>query len=269
MEQAYSYALKFGEALCRELQILMVGAEYTGKSCLVASFLGDDFIEAKLATDGAETEVCRIYAKKWSKLILSDMAVQLYHQFIRQLKENALKSLPSSPEQNSTSVGLKAEPPTKRPPEESPVEIPIKKSPTEMPVNLPKPCHEDIQRASSYTPTDDPDSINAVVWDFAGQVIFHNTHSIFISENGVPVITFNASMELTNEIVIRKGDAPPAECHTIISSIHYWLQVVDSVCSVEGSEEDHSFLLPTALLAGTHIDKLHPDIKVARKIAKN
>ena len=154
-----------------------------------------------------------------------------------------------------------------QPPAEMPLNFP--QPPAEMPVNLPKPRREDMQEASSYTLTGDPDSINAVVWDFAGQVIFHNTHSIFISENGVPVITFNASMELTDEVIVRKGDTPPAECRTIISSIHYWLQVVNSMCAVEGSEDDYSFLLPTALLAGTHIDKLHPDIKEARKIAKN
>ena len=202
-------------------------------------------------------------------MILLDMTVHLHHQFIRQLKENALKSLPSTPDQNSALVSLKAEPPTEKPSEKFPVRIPTKKSHTEMPLNLPQPHPKDMQEALSYTPTDDPDSINVVVWDFAGQVIFHNTHSIFISENGVPVITFNASMELTDEIVVRKGDTPPAECRTIISSIHYWLQVADSMCSIEGGEGDHSLLLPTALLAGTHIDKLHPDIKEARKIAKN
>ena len=280
MKQAYSYALKFGEALCRELQILMVGAEYTGKSSLIASFLGEDFIEDKPATSGAETEVCKIHCKNWSRMILSDMTVHLHHQFIRQLKENALKSLASSPDQVSPPACLKTEPPTERPPRRFPFKVPFKKYsaempqnlaqlPAEKPLNLPQPHPEDMQEALSYTATGDPDSINAVVWDFAGQVIFHNTHSIFISENGVPVITFNASMELTDEIIVREGATPPAECRTIISSIHYWLQVVDSMCSVEGNEGDHSFLLPTALLAGTHIDKLHPDIKEARKIAKN
>ena len=89
-------------------------------------------------------------------------------------------------------------------------------------------------------------------------MIYHNSHSVFISESGVPVITFNASRELSDEVVLRKGSPQPAECRTVISSIHYWLQVVDSMCSVKGK----------VLLAGTHIDKIHPDIKQARKIAK-
>ena len=70
---------------------------------------------------------------------------------------------------------------------------------------------------------------------------------------------FNASGELTDQVVPHEGSPQPAECSTVISSIHYWLQVVDSMCSVKGK----------VLLAHTHIDKIDPnDIKRARKIAK-
>ena len=244
MNLAFSYALKYGKTFSRELQILMIGAENSGKSCLVASFISEAFVEEQKATDGADTEVCKIYCRNWSRMSLRDMTVQLHRRFISQFKESAAL--------NSEYIPNPSEPP----------------GPSTKVHVLPQPLPKDVQEATSYTPTNDPDSLNAVIWDFAGQVIFHNTHSIFISENGVPVITFNASMTLTDEIMVRKGANPPAECHTIISSIHYWLQVVDSMCSVRGSDEDHSPLLPTALLAGTHIDKLHPDIKEARKIAK-
>ena len=96
------------------------------------------------------------------------------------------------------------------------------------------------------------------MWDFPGQVIYHNSHSVFISNSGVPVITFNASGWLSDKVVAREGSPQPAECRTVSSSIHYWLQVVDSLCSVKGK----------VLLAGTHIDKIHRNIKKARKIAK-
>ena len=253
MKLAYSYALKFGVAYSRELQILMVGSENSGKSCLITSFLGEAFIEGQIATNGAETEVCKIYCKNWSRMNISDMTMHLHDQFISQFKRNALKAMPSRSNQKSVY------------PSSSDKESAPKVQLTE---NLPSPHPKDVQEASSYTPTLDPDSLNAVVWDFAGQVIFHNTHSIFISESGVPVITFNASMTVTANVVVREGATPPAECRAIIESIHYWLQVVDSMCSIKGSDADHSPLLPTALLAGTHIDKLHDDIKEARKIAK-
>ena len=246
----FSYALKYGKAFSRELQILMIGAENSGKSCLVESFIGETFMEEQKATDGADTDVCKIYCRNWSRMSLKDMTVQLHRRFISQFKESATLDSEYIPNPSSPSNPLN----------------PL--NPSETAENLPQPHPKDVQEATSYTPTSDSDSLNAVIWDFAGQVIFHNTHSIFISENGVPVITFNASMTLTDEVMVRKGANPPAECCTIISSIHYWLQVVDSMCSVKGSDKDHSPLLPTALLAGTHIDKLHPDIKEARKIAK-
>ena len=99
----------------------------------------------------------------------------------------------------------------------------------------------------------------AILWDFAGQVIFHNSHSLFISDNGVIIITFNASMELTEEVIPHKDSPQPPECHTMISSIHYWLQVINSLCSVKEN----------VLLVGTHIDKLHNNIDEAREIAKS
>ena len=253
MKKAYSFALKFGTALSRELQILVIGAENTGKSCLISSFLGETFIEGQKATSGAESEVCKIYCKNWSRMNIIDITKHLHDQFISQFKQNALKAMPHSSSEKSVLPSSLDE--------ATPVKDDSFKS-------LPPPHPKDMQEASSYTPTSDPDSLNAVVWDFAGQVIFHNTHSIFISESGVPVITFNASMNLSDEVAVREGAAPPAECCTIIESIHYWLQVVDSMCSVKGSDEDHSLLLPTALLAGTHIDKLHDNINEARKIAK-
>ena len=254
MELAFAFSLKFGKTLSRELQVLMIGAENTGKSCLIASFLGEAFIEGQRSTDGADTEVWKIYCKDWSRMNLSDMNTHLHHQFISQFKIIALKAMPTSVNKRTT-VSRSSK-------KLSPVKVPNTD-------DLPQPHPKDIQEASSYTPTSDPSSLNAVVWDFAGLVIFHNTHSIFISEDGVPVITFNASMKLTDDVIVREGATPPAECRTIIQSIHYWLQVVDSMCSVKGSDEDQSPLLPTALLAGTHIDKLHPDIKKARIIAKS
>ena len=249
---AYSLAMKEGEAESRDLQVLLVGAENTGKTYLISSFLGEEFVEGQSATEGAEVEVCKIYSKDWSRISDSEKTDLLHDQFIDQFRSSALKkifsfksyqsSVPSSDKEvDSTSAGFVSVPPTNPTGEDQPESHP-----------------QDVEEASSNTVQYDADSLNAVVWDFPGQVIFHNSHSVFISESGVPVITFNASGELSDEVVPRKGSPQPAECRTVISSIHYWLQVVDSMCSVKGK----------VLLAGTHIDNIHPDIKKARKIAK-
>ena len=84
-----------------------------------------------------------------------------------------------------------------------------------------------------------------------------------MSENGVPIITFNASMDLNDKIKPRKGSPLPPECHTNISSLHYWLHTISSIHPVVGSPQG-----PMALLTGTHIDLLDDEIKKARKLAQ-
>ena len=253
---AYSLAMKEGEAESRGLQVLLVGAENTGKTCLISSFLGEEFVEGQSTTEGVDVEVCKIYSKDWSRISDSEKTNLLHDQFIDQFRGSALKMmLPMKSDESSApsshhvveSTGVVSTESVSAPPTNSTGE------------DLSEPHPQDVEEASTNTVQYDADSLNAVVWDFPGQVIYHNSHSVFISENGVPVITFNASGELSNEVIPRKGSPQPAECRTVISSIHYWLQVVDSMCSVKGK----------VLLAGTHIDKIHADIKKARKVAKD
>ena len=252
---AYSLAMKEGEAESRDLQVLLVGAENTGKTSLISSFLGEKFVEGQSATEGAEVEVCKIYSKNWSRISDSHKADLLHHQFIDQFRGSALKMIfpfksdeSSAPSSHNVveSTGVVSTESVSAPPTNSTGE------------NLPEPHPQDVVEASSSTVQYDADTLNTVVWDFPGQIIYHNSHSVFISESGVPVITFNASGDLSDEVVPREGSSQPAECCTVISSIHYWLQVVDSICSVKGK----------VLLAGTHIDKIHHNIKKAHKIAK-
>ena len=253
---AYSLAMKEGEAESRDLQVLLIGAENTGKTCLISSFLGEEFIEGQSTTEGVDVEVCKIYSKNWSRISDCEKTDLLHDQFIDQFRGSALKMmLPMKYDESSApsshnvveSIGVVSTESVSAPPTNSTGE------------DLPEPHPQDVEEASTNTVQYDADSLNAVVWDFPGQEIYHNSHSVFISENGVPVITFNASGELSDEVIPREGSPQPAECRTVISSIHYWLQVVDSMCSVKGK----------VLLAGTHIDKIHVDIKKARKVAKD
>ena len=258
VKMAYMMAMKEGLAESRDLQVLLVGAENTGKTCSISSFLGEEFVEGQSSTKGVETEVCKIYCKEWTKMSHSDKENDLHNGFVTQCKYDAIKKMSpkiirQSRDSSSTST---------------PISKVVITPPTQDKVLSDIYTQEIIQNAPSKATQYDPESLNVTLWDFAGQTIFHNTHSVFISEEGVPIITFDASVELTNEINHRDASPPLHEKSTGISSIHYWLQVVDNMCSVEGGKGDLSPLLPTALLAGTHIDRLHPDIKEARKIAK-
>ena len=250
---AYSLAMKDGEAESRDLQVLLVGAENTGKTCLISSFLGEDFVERQSATEGVQVEGCKVYITNWSRVSASEKTDLLHHQFIDQFRGTALKMMLPMKSDESSAPSSHNVVETTSVMSTASVSAPPTNSIGE---GLPEPHPQDVEEATSNTVQYDADSLN--VWDFPGQIIFHNSHSVFISESGVPVITFNASGELDDEVAPREGSIPPAECRTVISSIHYWLQVVDSMCSVKGK----------VLLAGTHIDKIHPDIKKACKIAK-
>ena len=267
VRMAYSLAIKQGQAQSRDLQVLLVGVENTGKTCLVASFLGEGFVEGQAATEGTDVDVCKIYCRDWKRISDTEKTDHLHHQFVDCYRGSALNTLLSSQKVNpKTSIAI----PTKLLANYQSSKVIATHTTlgqcTVEPKLRPRPSH--IHTHSPNSAQYDSDSLNAVVWDFAGQIIFHNTHSIFISDDGIPVITFDASVDLTDQVTPREGSSPLPESCTGVSSIHYWLQVVDSVSSVKGREGGLSPLLPTAVLAGTHIDKLHPDIKVARKIAK-
>ena len=222
-------------------------------------------MEGQAATEGTDVDVCKIYCRDWKRISDTEKTNHLHHQFVDHYRGSALKWLLST--ESDLSADLNS--PTLNA-DKSITEYSTTESMTTSAGNYafeyppPHNMHSPSPNSTQY----DCDGLNAVVWDLAGQIIFHNTHSIFISEDGIPVITFDVSVDLTDQVTPREGSSPLPESCTGISSIHYWLQVVDSVSSVKGSEGGLSPLLPTAVLAGTHIDKLHPDIKVARKIAK-
>ena len=206
MEQGLDQSMNF--------QLMLVGAENTGKTSLISSFLGEEFVERQSTSKADMLEVCKVHCKDWVRISHIDKGNTLHRQLTDHCKDSVLRKMSNSYVPSS-----------------------------------PKPQYQS-------------DSLIASLWDFTSQTVFHNSHSVFISESGVSVITFNASMKRSKDQIIPhefKGFCQSYECRTIISSIHYWLQVVNSVCSAKEN----------VLLVGTHIDKLHPDLKEARKIASN
>ena len=242
-------ALKKGQAKLKDLQVQLVGAENTGKTCLISSFLDEEFVEGQAATEGADVDVCKISSKNWARSSDCDKTNVQYFRgnvFKYLIMQNIVKPEPKSAssislvKHNTVSTGAGGT------------------SLTYNTVNYPTEDLDKQSQSAESIQTHMQYDLLAVFWDFTGQVIFHNSHSAFISNSGVIMITFNAAMKLTEKIVPHEGYLQPPECHTTISSIHYWLQVVNSTCSVQEN----------VLLVGTHIDKLHDDIDEARKIAK-
>ena len=105
------------------------------------------------------------------------------------------------------------------------------------------------------------------LWDFTGQQIFHHMHGLFVSEDVVCLIVFNAGKSLFTVPDKRyPGDITPIK--SAIKAICYYMEMISARVSKRSTEgDDLSEFLPTFILIGTHIDELHPDIKVAMKLA--
>ena len=97
--------------------------------------------------------------------------------------------------------------------------------------------------------------------------VFQHTHGLFISDEVISLIVFNAGKCLYETVDHRyTNDITPSKSG--IKSICYWMEVVSARVSRKStSKDDFSKLLPTYVLVATHIDELHEDITVARKIA--
>jgi len=105
------------------------------------------------------------------------------------------------------------------------------------------------------------------LWDFAGQQIFHHIHGLFVSEDVICLIVFNVSKSLFTVSDQRyPDDITPTK--SSIKVICYYTEMISAHVSKRSTEgDDASELLPTFILIGTHIDELHPNIKVATKLA--
>ena len=246
-------ALRKGQAQLKELQIQLVGAENTGKTCLISSFLDEGFVEQQKATEGADMNVCKVSSKNWTRCSDHHKSGYLNNVFFQSSRGSAFKYMIM---QTLVKPELKSSNCSKSPlSSHSSVTMHNTLSVSDSKVD------DGDREEESVEGTEIPMQYDflAIFWDFAGQVIFHNTHSVFISNKGAIIITFDASMKLTDKILPRQHCCQPPEYDTMISSIHYWLQVVHTLYPMHEN----------VLLVGTHIDKLDKDIDKARQIAKD
>ena len=210
------------------------------------------------ATLGADEEMCKVHSRNWTRIEDSDKEKILCNQLTDQSRYNILKKLVELNPPILSSLLSSSSSSSKGSSHDSSRKYNITRTAavfnTVRSLSFSSASNTDVNFLKAMQ-----NDLTASLWDFAGQEVFHNTHSVFISDSGVSVVTFNA-FELTKTIVCDdRGTLQPAKSCTIISSIHYWLQVINSVCSVKEN----------VLLVGTHIDKLHSKPKKARKIASS
>ena len=251
MQRAYSLALSEGEAQSSSVSIYVLGQQSAGKTCLVASLLGDKF-EENAATQGADLEVCTIFASQWSRIEKKKIPKQLqkrYHCKLKvtaEIKITAERKKPVSKAQNKQQL-LESLP------------------------ELPEAVKADLEQAKSAVLIDE-DGINAIIWDFAGQSVYYGLHSMFLKEDNVAMIVFDASQDLHDAAKGRSGLKDPYTQKSInpvttgYESVCYWLKSIHSICRKDGAAVGaKSKFMPTVFLVATHIDLIGGEEAIARR----
>ena len=121
-----------------------------------------------------------------------------------------------------------------------------------------------IEKLKAFKESYDPKKKYVNIWDFAGQQVFQHTHGIFISEEVVCLIVFDAGLAL-DEVPERRYPNDRTPRRTVLETICYWMELISSrVSRPSTSNSDLSILLPTFILVGTHTDKISLDNNIAQ-----
>ena len=241
-------AMHDGEAESSTVRICVFGPENSGKSCLVETLFEEEFHHNE-STKGVDIQICTIYANNWKRCTLQEMTDELQRRFLHtlntaaEMKSSSLKAtLATNTTQATSTLQERLVAATK-------------------PQKAPEVKPEVIKQAKAIKIIN-KDGFTAVVWDYAGQIQYLSTHSVFVRKNNVVFIVMKATSKLSGLIDPRPADKESATSSkaTHFDVIHYWFQSVTSVCQDKGGASHKSTFLPTIILVVTHMDEIPADI---------
>ena len=141
---------------------------------------------------------------------------------------------------------------------------------------------EEIQKLlpAKFKAMEDDDTIEFVLWDFAGQSVFYTTHVLFLSQIAMYILTHDLSKELDAKAVpLVKCDmyervVSDSKCErTNMDFVHHWLMSVHAFSlDPESSNSESEHLppkLPAVFLVGTHADKCTNPKRILMEIKSN
>ena len=267
---AYALALKEGKAKPFSIRILVVGAENSGKTCLVESLLGGDFKSYSRSTQGTDITVCRFFTTNWLRVQDKQVPERLQKDFCSKLKATVMEKfkvadlIESDQTASSSSVNesetehciptITITPAVEESPQSSldrRMSLPIEEK-------MPVVSTEDLKEAELSSPVCD-NEVNAVIWDVSGQTVYHGLLPAFLSEDNVAIITFDASRDLYDVTKARKDSFTENSINrkmTACQVVCYWCKAIYSICRKKGTRGTMSRYLPTVFLVATHIDKI-------------
>ena len=242
---ALALALRDGKSKAFGIKLLLVGAEYVGKTCVAATLVDDPFQECT-ATQGADIQICT--TSDWQKLSPQ--------QYSEKLKTDYLNSLTSCAESKTSTAeaNVSAKEIIQSPSAEE------RRQDTSADVTLPNVEAQDYQeakavKAKAIKTIKMKGGIDVTILDFAGQVQYHNTHGIFIRKGNVIMVVFNASQPLEKNVKVRSSTLQGNQM-TNSENVHFWMKTVHSICHEPGDDTHKASLLPVIILVATHLDLL-------------
>ena len=249
--KAYAMALAKGKANPSSISIYVLGQEKAGKSCLVSTLLGDEFEEC-MATRGADVDVCTVFASNWSRIEKEGISKKLHKLFYTKLKVTAEIKISAEQVELLSTASNKQE---------------LQQSLPELPAAV----KAELEHAKAAVLVDD-DGIDAVIWDFAGQSVYHGLHSMFLKEDNVAMIVFDASQNLHDPSKARNAVQDPYTEKSInptttgAETVCYWLKAIHSICHEDGVKlGSKSKLVPVVFLVATHIDAIGDDKAIEQR----
>ena len=245
----------------------MMGTEGSGKTCLGDTLTGQEFKKDTLPTEGAdEMEIIVKSAVDWNVITKEQMIDNLQQQVLQEVDHCATKPAPkdSTLSSSATSVGSSNLPKTK--PNKAPIpSLPMLELPGGDKMYIL--TIEEFRKLPSIVEKYDPLRRYVNIWDSAGQQVFQHTHGLFVSEEVVCLIVFDAS-KLLDKVPERRYEGDKSPARSGLDTITYWMDLISCRVSKKStSDSDLSEFLPTFILIGTKIDLLNSDISKAEEIA--
>ena len=226
----------------------MLGPEGAGKTSTVHSLLSKKFQRHQPSTVGADINTCtadRFFTTKWKQIEIQHQLENLPMQFKSDLKSFMLKIPENASEQS---------------PKEPVISMENEMLPQEhfQEAEIPHEIAAKVQEVVDTTEIHD-DEVQITILDLGGQEIYYHIHFLFLAQEDVVFIAFNALIDLDQPVVCRQRltrfqqKVKTRGMQTTLQTIETLMQSVYSHCgkAVDGKVYI-SNRIPTIVLIATH-----------------
>ena len=230
---AYQAALKKGSQPSNQFKLVVLGAEAAGKTCTIDTLFDQPFQPDQPTTVGASVSKCKVHVDRhlgyqWEKVTASFRILQIPKQRNSELKV-AMSLLSIEPSLPSAST----EP---------------------IPPQLVK---EVIDTISSEDIQDQ--EVRSVIFDIGGQEVYYEIKFLFLSDEDVVMLVFDASKPLEVPVACRSGRFKKKAAARGMSSNIDTIEVLLQSVYVHGHQAPAGLLsprIPVVLVVGTHAENL-------------